>query len=291
MSLELKLDHVGVAVEDLDAVYETYSKLGFRLTPRSVHSGSHVPGGPVKPLGSANHCAMFQDGYLELLGVVDASLPNHASPFLEKYQGIHIVAFGLEGAEAARAELASRTLGVQEISMLERDATFGPDNDQIRRARFANIYLDEGVMPEAYFIFIEHLTRDVLWQPHLLDHPNGAVAMQEVVFCVPDAGESAARFAKLLGVPADEKMPGIYALDLPRGRLYIMSEAGMDAWAPGVKAPHMPFVAGFGVTVNDLEKTKALLDANAVPFNSHPYPAIWIEPEQTMGPVVSFIQG
>ncbi len=290
MSLELKLDHVGVAVHDLTEVYETYSRLGFHLTPRSIHAGSREPGGPVQPLGSGNHCAMFEDGYLELLGVVDASLTNHATPFLEKYQGAHIVAFGLERAEEAQGELANRFDGVQAISMLERDATFGLEDDQIRRARFANIYLDDGVMPEAYFIFIEHLTRDVLWQPHLLMHPNGAKAMQEVAFCVPDAADTAQRMSNLLGARAEEKIPGIYVLDLPRGRLYIMSESGLASWTPGLKPPYMPYVAGFGVTVADLHQTKSLLGQNGVPFNSHPYPAIWVAPEYTCGPVVSFIQ-
>jgi hypothetical protein len=42
--------------------------------------------------------------------------------------------------------------------------------------------------------------------------------------------------------------------------------------------------------VKDLEATKKLLDGNGVPYNAHKYPAIWIAPEHTCGPVVSFIQ-
>ena len=73
--LPLELDHVGVAVNDLDVGREVYERLGFTLTPRSIHSGSKTPGGPVEPWGSGNHCAMFRDGYLELIGLTDPDLP------------------------------------------------------------------------------------------------------------------------------------------------------------------------------------------------------------------------
>ncbi len=288
--LNLELDHVGVAVGDLDMAHAVYGRLGFTLTPRSIHAGSHEPGGPVKPMGSGNHCAMFANGYLELIGITDASLPNHASAFLEKYQGIHIVALGLEDAAAAREVLKAREPGVQEISMLERDAAFGPDGQETRRARFANIYLDDGVFPEAYLIFIEHLTRDVLWQPHLMTHANGALAMQEVAFCVEDAADTSARLSALLGFEAKQQAPGIFAIELPRGRFYVMSAAGMGSWATGVEAPHMPYVAGFGVAVGDLGVTKALLARNGISYTAHPYPAIWVAPADTLGPVISFIQ-
>ncbi len=288
--LPLELDHVGVAVHDLDEVQRVYSRLGFTLTPRSIHAGSYEPGGPVKPLGSGNNCAMFQSGYLELLGVTDAGLPNHATPFLEKYQGVHIVAFGLKDAPAAREVLADRNPGVQQISMLERDASFGPEGAETRRARFANIYLDDGVIPEAYLIFIEHLTRDVLWQPHLLDHPNGAVAMQEVVFCADDPVAAAGRLSRLLGTSARGKAPETLAIDLPRGRVYVMSPAALGEWAPGASPPYLPCVAGFGVTVSDLSQTRSYLDKQDIAFRTLPYPAIQLDPEVTMGPIISFIQ-
>ena len=74
--LDLQLDHVGVAVATLDQARETYAKLGFTLTARSIHSGSKEPGGPVVPWGSGNHCAMFEQGYLELIGITDPDEPS-----------------------------------------------------------------------------------------------------------------------------------------------------------------------------------------------------------------------
>ena len=39
MSLAVKLDHVGVAIKDLARGRESYERLGFTLTPRSIHRG------------------------------------------------------------------------------------------------------------------------------------------------------------------------------------------------------------------------------------------------------------
>ena len=51
----MELDHVGLAVASLDEAAEVYERLGFQLTPRSFHSGSREPGGPVEAWGSGNH--------------------------------------------------------------------------------------------------------------------------------------------------------------------------------------------------------------------------------------------
>src|ERR1700722_17659186 len=51
------LDHVVVNVRDrLDAALDTYSRLGFAMTPRGYHT-----------LGSMNHLAIFGTEYLELI--------------------------------------------------------------------------------------------------------------------------------------------------------------------------------------------------------------------------------
>ncbi|MDP6389817.1 MAG: VOC family protein [Alphaproteobacteria bacterium] len=288
--LPLELDHVGVAVNDLDVGRDAYQRLGFTLTPRSIHSGSKTPGGPVEPWGSGNHCAMFQEGYLELIGLTDPDLYSSAQAMLERHQGAHIVAIGSGEADAAYAALAARFEGVEPPSKLQRDASFGPDGEETRLAAFRNIYLAPESFPEAMMIFIEHLTRDVLWQPHLLDHPNGAVAMAEVVFCVADVAATSGRLQRLFGAEPTEPQPGAARFAFERGAVYVIDAARLAIWTPGVEPPCLPYVAAVGITVRDLGATKDLLSRNGVDFTDHPYPAIWVGPADTCGPVLSFIQ-
>lgn len=286
----MELDHVGLAVASLDEAAAVYGRLGFQLTPRSFHSGSREPGGPVEPWGSGNHCAMFQNGYLELIGITDAALYNPVEAFLAKYSGLHIIAFGVENADQAYDQLSARGGEVAPPYILQRQAAFGAAGSETRLAQFRNMAIDASVHPEAHMIFIQHMTRDVLWQPHLLAHPNGAVSMLEVGICVADLADASARFARLLGAEAREAMPGVNLIDLARGRVYLMSEAGLEGWIPGIEPPALPWVATFGVGVGDLAATEAFLTGQGLHTQRHPYPALWLAPEQTLGPVVSFIQ-
>ncbi|MEM7255500.1 MAG: VOC family protein [Pseudomonadota bacterium] len=288
--LSMVLDHVGVATHRLDAAQTTYERLGFTLTARSIHAGAVEPGGPVEPWGSGNHCAMFEQGYLELLGIVDPDLPSSAGAMLERYQGAHIVAFGCDNAADAYSILTKREPKTQPPAALERDAPFGPNDEETRRAKFQNIYLEPDVFPAAKLIFIEHQTVDVLWQPHLLEHPNTACQIAEVALCVEDVRRAADQLAELLGVDAETKGDGIAAIDVSRGRVYLLAPDVVPKWAKGVRPPAVPSVVGFGVGVRNLDTTKALLDAARVPYHQHPYPAIWLEPDHTLGPVLSFIQ-
>jgi tryptophan 2,3-dioxygenase len=43
---------------------------------------------------------------------------------------------------------------------LERDAAYGPQNNELKRAAFRNMYFDPAKYPEARLLYIEHLTRD-----------------------------------------------------------------------------------------------------------------------------------
>lgn len=285
-----ELDHVGVAIRDLDAGEAAYRRLGFHLTPRSIHSGTVEPGGAVVPWGSGNHCAMFADGYLELVGLTDPSLHSSVKTFLQRYEGAHIVAIGGGETEATYKALSGRSPGVKPPMRLQRDAAYGPDGSETRLAAFSNISIDSGYFPEGKLIFIGHLTRGVLWQPHLLEHPNGAIALAEVGFCVEDVAATSDKLHKLLDIEWKEVMPNVARFKLPRGTIYVMNEAGMAKWTPGVTPPCIPYVATLGIAVRDLDATRRLLTEAGIPYTDHPYPALWVAPEYTCGPVLSFIQ-
>lgn len=288
--LPLELDHVGLAISDLERGRAAYDRLGFTLTSRSIHSGSREPGGPVEPFGSGNHCAMFEKGYFEVMGLTDPNLYSSALGMLEKYEGAHIVAIGSGEAKHAYEVLSQRFDGVVPARRLERDAAFGPNDEETRRAAFNNITVDPAVFPEAKLIFIEHETRDVLWQPHLMSHPNGAVSIAEVALCVEDVDATCGKLGRLFAMEPKAPMPGVSVFGLPHGNVYVLNRDGLEGWTPGVTPPYMPYVSAVGFGVRDLDATKKLLDGNGVPYTAHKYPAIWVAPEYTCGPVVSFIQ-
>jgi hypothetical protein len=235
------LDHVGIAGPDLDALAAAYERLGFRLTPRAQH---HAPGpdGVVRPIGTGNRCAMLRQGYLELIAVIDPTLPsNTLDRFLARYHGLHIVAFAIEDPETELARLRAAGLAVPGIAWLER-----PIETEAGRptARFARIPMPDA--PEGRIQLIRHLTPDLLWQPDMLDHPNRAAALEEVALMVADPAEAAARFARLVGVAATAAPDGV-VLPLPQGRVRFTAGAAF----PGVAAPALPFIAGVTIRTED----------------------------------------
>src|SRR5437660_9767806 len=92
------IDHVIVAVRDLDRAQIGWTRLGFTLSPRGRHLGQ----------GTANYCIMFGRDYLELLGFVEPD--EHAERlqhFLGRREGAMAVAFAPDDTvEEAGAALA-----------------------------------------------------------------------------------------------------------------------------------------------------------------------------------------
>ncbi|TWA57390.1 glyoxalase-like protein [Azospirillum baldaniorum] len=239
-----RLDHVGVVVRDLDAGAAAYERLGFQLTPVSRHSGVRAPGRPVEPFGTANRCAMLRHGYIEVIAVVEPALfSNNLERFLDRYEGIHILAFGIDDVEAHLARLKEAGFGVSGIAHLER-LLATPLGERL--ARFSRIPLPAEDAPEGRVQLIRHDTPELLWQPHLLDHPNRVVALEEVVLAVADPEEVLARYARLLGAA-----PRGNGFRLGGDRFTVVSAAGLEKALPGVSAPALPFVAGIVLRTDD----------------------------------------
>jgi len=290
--LLLALDHVGLSVRDLERARVAYERLGFTLSPRSMHSGSIEPGGPVIPWGSGNHCAMFGRGYFEVLGLVNQDMPSNVKAMLEKYEGLHIVAMTCASADDAYLELKSANVPAAAPISLERDAAFGPNNESIRRARFRNVYLDAGAFPEARFIVIEHRTRDVLWQPHLLDHPNGAEALGSVYFCVPDVARTKDRFAALLGSCGDDA--GRTSFSLHPGKFWVLSEAEIRKHVPVLRSGVINRVAAAGIAVASLEALRSFFNRQGVTYTEGPSldskTSIWVGPSDAYETALAFFE-
>ena len=67
------LHHVGVINTNLNTLAEKYEKLGFLLSPVSIPKIILEPGGYPEALGIGNIHAIFENNYIELLGIIDAN--------------------------------------------------------------------------------------------------------------------------------------------------------------------------------------------------------------------------
>ncbi len=286
--LSARLDHVGVAVRDLDAGRATYERLGFQLTARSTHRGSPTPGAPVEPWGSGNHCAMFREGYLEIVGLTDPAMFSSVKTLIARYEGAHIVAIGCDSADATHAELRRRGVSIDAPRQLERDAAYGPAGNETRRAAFRNMYLDRDAYPEALLFYIEHLTRDVLWQPHLLAHLNGVTAIRDAFLCTAEAQSTAEKLAPALQCLSERMREGEWRLAMTRGSIWVMTAAAWARWAPGAPIPPLPAAVGVGFRVESVAATRSLLAERGVDVRDGCANGIWVGPDQACGAALYF---
>src|SRR5947208_9394973 len=212
LSAATSLDHVGVVAQDPRPLHEAFERLGFTLTPVARQSGRLRADGPIEPWGTGNRCAMLREGYIELLGIYDASLPaNGLDRFLARYAGTHILALGIDDEEANLQRLRRAGLNIPGVLHLERavdDADpAGP------RARFARLPIPDA--PEGRLQLVRHLTPEAIWQERFMRHPNAAVALDAAVLAVADPADTAARLSRLAGRPVTPDPAGGFALELP----------------------------------------------------------------------------
>jgi glyoxalase-like protein len=274
---DLFLDHVAVVVPDLARAARTYERLGFQLTPQSSHKGAVKPGGPLEPYGSGNHCAMFHEGYLEILGITDPRrYTGEVTPQLERYAGLHLVALGCADARQAARDLGARLGAELAIRQLGRDVP--QVSGGTKPAQFRIVGLPTGTFTEAKLFLIEHATPDVLWQPALLPQPNGVTALAGAVLCVASPAETRKKLARIIG--RDD-------LALGRGAIEVLDRHELAA-RYGIEPPVLPIVAVARFAVADLATTGTFLRNRGVSFRERK-DAIWVAPDFAEGAIVEFI--
>ncbi len=87
-------------VPDIDAASKAFTRLGFPLTPYSVHGDRNPETGRIIPQGSANRLAMLERGYIEILTAVEGAataVAQHLRNSMARYVGVHLIAFAVAG--------------------------------------------------------------------------------------------------------------------------------------------------------------------------------------------------
>lgn len=200
------------------------------------------------PLGTGNRCAMLRDGYLELQAVWTPALPlNGVERYLDRYEGVHILALGIADADAELARLRRAGLGLPSVMLLERPVSDADSGGP--RARFARLPLPDS--PEGRLQLVQHLTPELLWQRQWLDHPNKAVALDAAIVAVERPARTAARLSCLAGRPVVPDPAGGFALPLPHGTVRLLPPEALPLVMPGIEPPALPFIAGAIVRVSD----------------------------------------
>ena len=119
-----------------------------------------------------------------------------------------------------------------------------------------------GVMPEGRIQYAKSHHPDRVWQADQIVHPNAADALTDLLFCVADQHEAAARFTRYTNREASEAN-GISTVTLDRSRL-LFAEPAMAITLFEAEPPSLPYIAGQALRSTDLAATRRTFAANGV---------------------------
>ncbi len=273
---EIFLDHVGHFVRDADSAARALARAGFATTPVSIQVNPNGSGGE-QPTGTGNTCAMLRRGYVEcLFKTADTPLGHELDAAMQRYPGVHLVAFSVHEAEAAHIRLQQEGFRTRPVVAMRRPVE---TEHGTAFAAFTVVRVDPGVMPEGRIQMLRHHTEHAVWQPRWLDHPNGAVGLLDVVIAATDPDEAGSRSARFLDRPVKPNKFGQF-IKLDRGGVQIASLETVRALLPNTPQVGAPFIGVYAIKVQSLHKLQSCLVARDVSFSRREGLLIASFPEQ-----------
>lgn len=275
------LDHVGVVADELQPLRARWERLGFAPTTPQPLLGRR-PDGSTFPLGQSSCHVVLCEGYVELTAVDRGVNGHHLDPWRRHGPGLQILAFGTDSAERARERAAAAGLEVTPAMRASRAIAYGERHGE---ARFGWFMVAPADSPEALLCATEHETPELVFQPEVQSHPNGAVALDAVILVVEEPALAARRFGALAdGAEHGDARERWFGP--PGDRLGLLAPAAFRARYPGVQIPRVPWAGAMVVRVND---GRALRSAAEAPLQLGPTGAPFVAPEQAGGVVVEFV--
>lgn len=254
MNPVIGLDHCIIAVDDLDAAKADYEKLGFTAAPLGDHQNR----------ATANHCLMFPETYLELLGVNEPQNPDGGlgDKLAARGEGLHRLALGTTDADAVKADveaLGVRTEGPQDLAR--------PSKEPEGMVKFRNLFLEPDDLAGVPVFICGHKTPELMRNARLMGHANGANRFAGVTALVADPAATADALAKLFGKSAATKTGYGVEIDTGRGFIRLATDATIGDAHPGLTAhpaAERPIWHVLSIGVDDLDATEAMLKRNGV---------------------------
>ncbi|MBM3491972.1 MAG: VOC family protein [Alphaproteobacteria bacterium] len=247
----LGIDHLVIAVRDLDAAWAIYEGLGFTLTQRGRHSPHMCTG---------NHCILFGRDYVELLGVLTPTELN--KPFralLERGEGLSGLALATDDAARGRAEVSAAGLPSGPPVTFSRPVEL-PEGPTEASFNVVQLRLDATLGMQVFFC--QHLTRGAVWRPEWQDHANGARGLAGLTLAAGEPAALADPLVRLFG--SDAVRHGNGRLEVATGSvsMHVLGPEQLALEYPAIELPapqDLPQPVAFSIAVDDVQRTAAFL--------------------------------
>ena len=277
------IDHVIVAVRDLEKGRADWTRLGFVPTPRGRHVGQ----------GTANYCLMFGRDYLELLGFAE---PDEQSErlraFLERREGPMRVAFAPSGSveEAARA-IASLGLHPGEPRALGRRLEL-PEGAVVPRFSLSSLPAEE--TPGLDCFVCGHLTPELVRRPDWLLHPNAVRGIKSLYLVVEDTAALLPAYDRLFGLHEVTTTDAVASVRVGPHRILFSTPDDFATMHPGLDLDPgfpLPGIAAIELATADIGRTAEWLRRRGVGFAEPGGRRIAVPAAEASGTILFFAEG
>lgn len=269
---------------DIEPASRAFQKLGFVLTPFVVHMGGDTS--TPAPTGTGNRCVMMQEGYLEALVStegVETELARQHRTAVNRYVGIHLIAFAV--ADAATARVRLETEGFEPLEPVHLRRPLATPHGGVELS-FTVVRVPPHKMAEGRIQILQHGTPEATWRPDLLAHENPFFGLGAVLICVEDVVEAADRYGRFLGRAweGDRNRATIF---LDRGRLVFVTPDECGALLPGVAPPAgPPVIPAITLTTPDLERARHFCSERGIKLAASVERWLCIDSAETMGAAI-----
>ncbi|MEO1975112.1 MAG: VOC family protein [Paracoccaceae bacterium] len=271
-----RIDHLVLAVHDIDAAGKTYERMGFQVGKRNRH-----------PWGTENRLVQFGSSFLELISVGDGAeiephRPRHFSfgafvrDYLAEREGLAMFVLDSPDAEADALRFARTGIGDYEPFFFERRGRRSSGEDV--RVAFSLAFATHAALPEAAFFVCEQHEPDNFWNPDFQQHSNGATDVAEITCAASEPGVLADFLADFAGVPVPDVTAEGFSIKLSHnGRICVTRDAVRCG------------LTSLSVSVPDLDRMSRILTDAGLAFRTPVANRITVDANETFGVSVEFV--
>jgi len=254
------LDHLVVAVNDLDAAAAAYAGLGFTVTPENKH-----------PWGTANRLVQLDGFFIELLSVADPgtivepcgtafSFGAFNRDFLKKREGASMLVLESEGPERDRQDFLNAGLEVFDPFSFERIANLA--DGSTAKVAFDLTFLKDPLAPEIGFFTCRNRYPEHFWKAAFQSHENGARSVRSVCLLAENPADHHVFLSGFAGQRETRATSLGLELETPRGNISVFNPAVFrtifgDEAAEDVQGG-LPQIVALEIACRGVEKKKVI---------------------------------
>lgn len=223
------LDHVVVGVPDLVSARARLVSLGFQVQADTHH-----------PFGTGNCNVFFENGtYFEPLAITDRDAEiqalKDANPFVNRFDAFRfrhgygpiMTAFTTDSAERMNGLFAADGMSAGDILSFTRKQDM-PDGSETTIGVHLALTMDQRA-PDITLFCCEHLSRDILWQPERVVHPNGVVGISRLIAVEPNPSDFQYLFQRVTGDRELRTTSVGLEMDLPNALVSVISPSAYES--------------------------------------------------------------